>query len=245
MVFLGTNGWYSTELGSTISTLIEINNYYIILDVGNGFYKVDKYISQEKPIFIFISHLHLDHVIGLYALSKFNFKQKIKLYTYQGTKKNLEVLFSYPFSVSLYKLPIKLEIFELEEGFHELEFPLTCDLLLHSDPSLGYRFEINGKVLTYCTDTGLTNNLYTLSKNADLLISECSYKPGQEKWGWPHLKAEEAAMIAKKSNCKELILTHFDASYYNNFEKRKKAEKEAQRLFPNTSVAYDGLEVYI
>ncbi|MBD3213240.1 MAG: MBL fold metallo-hydrolase [Candidatus Lokiarchaeota archaeon] len=242
IIFLGTNGWFSTELGSTISTLIETNQYYIILDAGNGFYKIDQYISENKPILIFLSHLHLDHIIGLHSLSKFNFKQNLKLYTYQGTKKNLELLFNHPFSASLYDLPINLQIIELEEGFHELEFLITCNLLLHSDPSLGYRFQIDDKILTYCTDTGITESIYTLSKNADIFISECSYKPGQEEWGWPHLKAEEAALIARESNCKKLFLTHFDASFYNTPEMRKKAEKRAQNIFPNSSAAYDGME---
>jgi len=245
IVFLGTNGWYSTKLGSTISTLVETNKYYIILDAGDGFHKLDQYISPSKPILIFLSHLHLDHIIGLHSLSKFNFKQNIKLYTYKGTKTHLESLLNHPFSASLNNLPIKLELIELDEGFHELEFPITCGLLLHSDPSLGYRFQINKKIVTYCTDTGITENLYILSKNADLFISECSYKPGQEKWGWPHLKAEEAALIAKKSNCKKLYLTHFDASYYNSVEMRQKAEKKAQKAFSNSFAAYDGLEIFL
>jgi len=100
-------------------------------------------------------------------------------------------------------------------------------------------------IITYCTDTGLCQNLYYLAKDADIMISECSYKPGQEEWGWPHLKPEEAADVAVKSKVKELILTHFDASSYKTIQDRKEAEKKAKMLFPKTRAAIDGLELII
>jgi len=53
IIFLGTNGWYDTETGNTTCILLEANDYYIILDAGNGLYKADKYIIKEnKPIYI-------------------------------------------------------------------------------------------------------------------------------------------------------------------------------------------------
>lgn len=42
--FLGTNGWYDSNTGSTICTLIEHKDFYFILDAGNGFNKIDRYI---------------------------------------------------------------------------------------------------------------------------------------------------------------------------------------------------------
>lgn len=50
IIFLGTNGWYDTKTGNTICTLIETDNEYIILDAGNGIYKIDKYIKKIRRI---------------------------------------------------------------------------------------------------------------------------------------------------------------------------------------------------
>ncbi|MFX1587847.1 MAG: MBL fold metallo-hydrolase, partial [Promethearchaeota archaeon] len=61
VIFLGTNGWYATDIGNTVSTLIDSKNYYIILDAGDGIYKIDQYIKNNKPIIVLLSHLHLDH----------------------------------------------------------------------------------------------------------------------------------------------------------------------------------------
>ena len=239
--FLGTNGWYSTDLGNTTCVLIDSDEYYVILDAGDGFQKLDEYIKDEKPIILFLSHLHLDHIIGLHSLYKFRFKQNLQIYGYVGTKTNIRKLIDHPFTASLDELDIGVDIYEIEEGKHEVPFPFTCKLLIHADPCLGYRLELESKIIAFCTDTGVCDNVYTLSENADLLISECAYKPGQDQTGWPHLRPEDAANIAKKSNIKQLILTHFDASIYKTMEDRKLAENHAKNIFQNTIAAYDGL----
>ena len=86
IIFLGTNGWYDTKTGNTICTLIDAKDYFIVLDAGNGFHKLDRYFNKEKPIYLFLSHFHLDHIIGLHILDKFVFKQGISIYGQKGTK---------------------------------------------------------------------------------------------------------------------------------------------------------------
>ncbi|MEK7333592.1 MAG: ribonuclease Z, partial [Nitrospirota bacterium] len=58
ITFLGTNGWYDTATGNTICILVETERYDIILDAGNGLYKADRYISNKKPVYLFLSHFH-------------------------------------------------------------------------------------------------------------------------------------------------------------------------------------------
>lgn len=243
--FLGTNGWYSTDLGNTVCTLIETKTHYIILDAGDGFHKIDQYINDDKPIILLLSHLHLDHIIGLHSLAKLRFKKEINLYGYKGTKKGIGRIIKHPYSSPIAGLPLNFQINELKEGYHDIGFPISCKLLVHADPCLGYRMKIENKTITYCTDTGVCDNMYELAKDADLLITECSYKPGQEKWGWPHLKPEEAADVAVKSNVKKLILTHFDANTYLTVQERKEAEEIARKTFKNTFTASDGLELVL
>jgi len=69
IVFLGTNGWYTTPTGNTPCILIDSKDQYVVFDAGNGIYKLDKYITEDKPISLFITHFHLDHVSGLHTLS--------------------------------------------------------------------------------------------------------------------------------------------------------------------------------
>ena len=188
VIFLGTNGWYATNLGNTISTLISTKDFYILLDAGDGIYKIDQYITADKPIVLLLSHLHLDHIIGLHTFAKFAFKQKIDIYGYTGTKNRINQIIDHPFSSPFKGLQLDIHIHDLNEGQHEIGFPITCKLLVHADPCLGYRISLENKIITYCTDTGLCPAIYDLAQNADILITESSYKPGQEKWGWPHYR---------------------------------------------------------
>ena len=245
IIFLGTNGWYATDLGNTTSTLICSDEFYILLDAGDGIYKIDQYIDEEKPIILLLSHIHLDHIIGLHAFAKFHFNQKIKIYGYKGTIMGLNLIIKHPYSSPFAELPLNVQVHDLDEGKHNIGFPVTCRLLVHADPCLGYRLELENKIITYCTDTGLCPNLFELSKDADIFITECSYKPGQEEWGWPHLKPKEAAEVAVKSHVKKLLLTHFDASSHKTIQDRKKAEEKAKALFPDVIAAFDGLELAI
>jgi ribonuclease BN (tRNA processing enzyme) len=243
-VFLGTNGWYSTGLGNTSCVLIDSETCYIVLDAGDGTYKLDKYIKSEKSINLFLSHMHLDHIIGLHILGKLEIKQGINVYGYNGTQNGLRFV-GHPYTVPLGDLPFKVKIHDLDEGKHNLPFPVTCRLLAHSDPCLGFRFELENKVIVYCTDTGVCTNLYELAKNADVLITECSYKPKQAEWKWPHLKPEEAAIVSKQEHVKQLVLTHFDAEVYRTMEDRKQAVTKAKGIFERTIGAFDNLEIEV
>lgn len=245
IVFLGTNGWYDTKTGNTVCTFIETEDRFIILDAGNGLYKIDRYIKSEKPIYIFLSHFHLDHIIGLHILNKFNFRQGINIFGQLGTKNILKTIINKPYTMPLDKLCFDAQVHEIGEGQHTAPFSIKCKFLLHSSPCLGYRMKIDDKVVTYCPDTGPCNNVLELANQADLFIAECSYASGQQDNHWPHLNPEEAAKIAKKAAVKRLVLTHFDAGIYETLKEKENAKEKAKSIFANTVAAVDDLVIYI
>ena len=243
IVFLGTNGWYDTETGNSICTLIETKDCYIILDAGNGIHKADRHISRDKPVFLFLSHFHLDHIIGLHILAKFRFKS-LTILGQPGTKKILADFLSKKYSVPLSKLHFKTKIIDIHQGWYERPFRFQCLKLVHASPCFGYRFEIGNKVISYCIDTGYCQNAVKLAKKADLLISECSFF-GKIDPNWPHLNPEFSAKLAMESGAKKLLMTHFDANVYRTISKRKKSEKIARNIFNNSIAAMDDMEINI
>jgi ribonuclease BN (tRNA processing enzyme) len=88
VLFLGTNGWYDTQTGNTICILIRTLDYEIILDAGNSLYKLERYINEgnRKPAYLFLSHFHLDHIIGLHTLIKLNFRHGLNICGPAGTR---------------------------------------------------------------------------------------------------------------------------------------------------------------
>jgi len=108
--------------------------------------------------------------------------------------------------------------------------------------SLLYKEEM--KKVTIIPDTSMNLNSIELAKNSDLLISESTFSEKEEENATAtfHLTSKQAATIAKKSNSKKLILTHFS----QRFEKDPSILlKEAKTIFKNTILAEDFLHLEI
>lgn len=78
----------------------------------------------------------------------------------------------------------------------------------------------NEKSIVYSGDTDFNTEIIELARDADVLILECSF-PARNKIAG-HLTPKEAAEIAKQSNCRQLILTHFYPPYDELFDEVKK-----------------------
>jgi ribonuclease BN (tRNA processing enzyme) len=245
IIFLGTNGWYDTKTGNTVSILIQSPKYDIILDAGNGFTKIGKYLSFSKPVYLFLSHYHLDHIIGLHTLNKFNFRKGLHIAGPKGLKKMLNTIIQKPYTFPFSKLPYPTKVYEIKEGQYKSPIPFECKALVHPVPTIGYRFKLCGKIITYCTDTGYCENAVQLAKNSDLLITECAYKRDMKVSKWPHLNPDDAARLAKRSDAKKLVLTHFDAFLYKTIPERRKAQNQARETFYNTTTAMDEIIIEI
>ncbi len=244
-VFLGTNGWFDSETGSTLCTLLQSADYDIVFDAGNGFFRLDKYIDGTKPVYLFLSHFHMDHIIGLHGLSKINCSSGLYIAGQAGTRAVIDQLVRRPFTVPFRELKYKAEVLEFPLDISRIPFKVEFLPLVHSDPCLGYRINLDGRIVASCIDTGYCENAVELGRNSDLLIAECSFLPGHEDNDWPHLNPETAARIAMESGTKRLALTHFDASRYLTAEKRKESEYVVQKIFSCSFAAADLMEIEI
>jgi ribonuclease Z len=93
-----------------------------------------------------------------------------------------------------------------------------------------------GTKLVIVGDSGKTDNLIDICKDADALVVESTYLDEDAEMAaqFSHLTARQGAELAIKANVKQLILTHISRRY-----REKDVIKEAQALFPNVVVARD------
>lgn len=93
----------------------------------------------------------------------------------------------------------------------------------------------------YCSDTAYTEKIIPIIEGVDWLFHEATFLENEilraKETG--HSSALQAARIAQKANVKNLIIGHFSARYANH----EAHLKEAQSVFKNTQLAYDGLKV--
>lgn len=252
ITLLGTNGWYSTPTGDTPCILIDTQSHYVVLDAGNGIYKLDTYIKEDKPIYLFISHFHIDHTSGLHTLAKFNFPQGIDVYVGKGRTKDFQTLVNPPFTIgfmpkpeNIAQLTTPIRLHELTEQGEQIPFLAKAIPQHHAYGGHGYRLELEGKILSYTGDCGYTEKVKPLAENADLLISECSNMTTAQPDIWGHLDPVLAARIAKENAVKQLLLTHFAPDKYLSLNDREWAKQEARKIFPNTEIATDGKEIVL
>jgi ribonuclease Z len=100
-----------------------------------------------------------------------------------------------------------------------------------------------GRKIVYTGDTRPFDGLAEFAANADLLIHDATLDDElaerAEEDG--HSTPSQAAKIAKKAKAKRLVLTHISARYKNT----SKLLKQAKKIFKNTFVAEDFLEIEI
>lgn len=243
LTFLGTNGWFSNNGNNTICTLLETKKNYIVFDAGDGINKLDRYIKKDKPIILFLSHLHLDHIIGFHILPKFKFDSGITIICPKGMKKKLEMIVNRPYAMPLSNLKYKVKIEEVAQGKYGNPIQFECKKLFHADLTFGYRLNIENKTIVYLCDTGICLNSKKLSEKADVVIHECSMLPGKSAGKWGHVNPEEVAILAKQSRAKKFFLTHFNVSLTRL--SKLKIEKEVKKISPNIVFASDNLNVKI
>lgn len=246
---LGTNGWFDTENGQTMCTLIRTSNYSIILDAGYGIRRAKELIDFSKPTFLLLTHMHLDHTIGLHTLDYLQFQLPLTIVVPAGQKQAFEELVRPPFTNLWTKMvPEGSRLLGTDEladaGF---PFGITTLPIRHPVPTHGYRLNIEGKTVTYLSDTGYCDNAITLASGADLAIAECGALPGtvKGKENAPHMEPEICAQLAVEAGVKQMVLTHFGAGAYQTMAARMNAVAAAREIFPNLITGVDNLEIVL
>lgn len=214
----------------------------ILLDYGPGVTRLMDMEKTLKNLTCFITHLHKDHYGGLLELGPAAYvyhnlgylNKKIDIYTPYTDKIDYNYLASGEeqyFNINNYSETNKFKIGDIKISFRKTKHNIT---------NYAIKLEKDNYELCYSGDTGYDENLCTFFSNANLLICESTFIKGQHRNGNNHLYAHEAAQLAKLSNVKQLMLTHFwptiDKELYR---------KEALEIFENTIVAEESKKLIL
>ena len=151
--FLGTGGYHPNERRHT--TCVLLPDLGVIFDAGTAFFRVAERLRTDR-VQIFLSHAHLDHVVGLTYFIVPLLKGQVKSVEVFSDEKYLtaireqlcsELLFPAPLAFTFSVLPEKVY---LPDGGVLTHCPLK-----HPGGSIGYRIDWPDRSLAFITDTTL------------------------------------------------------------------------------------------
>jgi ribonuclease Z len=137
--------------------------------------------------------------------------------------------------MDFYHIPIK-EIARIKQGadFVTPEGELITNERLTISPAPAKRY-------AYCSDTAYSEKIIPWIEGVDLLYHEATFSQADIARAKEtcHSSARQAAEIAKAAGVKQLLIGHFSARY----DYPQLLLDEAQAVFPNTILAFDGLQI--
>ncbi len=208
---IGNCGPYPGAGRACSGYLIESGDAKILLDCGSGVLgKLQNYCSIDEITHVILSHLHYDHM-GDMMVFRYSIEGKakrggklrpVKLYLPSEPKDVYEKLISKDvFDYAAITEDLSLNIGELHVSFAKVNHPITC---------YAVRIQQDSRIFVYSGDTSYTKSLVEFARNADILLCDAGLLSKDKKSkDAPHLTAYEAGIIARESDVKRLLLTHF------------------------------------
>ncbi|MCA9247842.1 MAG: MBL fold metallo-hydrolase [Planctomycetales bacterium] len=242
LVLLGTGGYHPSDLRHTAClTLPELG---VVFDAGTAFYRLRDHLQTDR-IDIFLTHAHLDHVIGLTFLFDVLWRHDdVKVYVH-GDASVLASVREHLFAEPLFPAQppivwVSLEgDLQLADGARLSHIPLP-----HPGGSRGYRVDWPDRSLAYITDTTAADEACYVNfvRGVDLLVHECYFSDEHPERAalTGHSCTTPVARLAAAADVKRLVLVHVNPL--------TGAEDPidlatARQVFPATELGVDGMEV--
>lgn len=234
LTVLGMNGPYPEPGKACSGYFLSSESTGIEIDLGSGtLSRLTELSPPEKLNAILITHWHYDHTSDLLPL----------IYRLQSVGKKLALFSPFDGQSQIRSIIAQSGVFEMHDiavgdCFSVGNIQITVGPARHPVPSVSYRFESEGKSITYTGDTNLTDELGPFIRGTDILLADSLFP--KECWSIekPHLSSVLAAGIAAENQVSRLVITHMNPDYDS-----LQLLRAAQAVFPNVQLAVPGLTI--
>jgi ribonuclease BN (tRNA processing enzyme) len=242
LIVLGSTGYHPNDLRHTACIMLpEIG---VVLDAGTAMFRVGPLLCTPE-LHIFLSHAHLDHVIGLTYLFDVLGRDVKRRVVIHGEAEKLAAVREHLLSPLLFPVPLPCEYqpltgpVALPQGGQ-----LTSFALEHPGGVLGFRLDWPGRSLAYVTDTiARPESPYVDAiRDVDVLLHECYFPDSEQAMAdlTGHSHTTAVAQVAQRAGVKRLYLMHL---YPVVAELDPIDIDAARRVFPATELCHDYMEI--
>jgi len=242
LLILGSTGYHPNDLRQTACFMLpEIG---VVLDAGTGFYRVRHHLATSE-LTIFLSHSHLDHVMGLTFLLDVLHNTPVSRATVYGEADKLAAVRQHLFNELLFPVEPSCDFrslngpVALDGGGRLTHFPLD-----HPGGSVGFRLDWPDRSMAYVTDTVAAKDAPYVDRirGVDLLVHECYFADEMAELATMtgHSHTTPVAEVARAAGVGRLVLVHVNPM----IETVDPVGLETARaIFKATDVGVDGMEI--
>lgn len=255
---LGSGGWIPTARRETTCALLTGPDHLFIFDAGTGIARLleERFrpeLEPERDLHLFLSHYHLDHIIGLMYLPGLFKGRRLHLHppaasiTGVDPHETINSLIRRPFNPHALKdMAVAIVIEPLAEGEHEIAgVPVRVRRQAHPDPSMGIRV---GDQLVFATDTAAEEETARFAEGVSLLVHEAWIDGAEEddpatehiarEAYVAHASARQVAALAAAAGAGALVLSHLNPLRSDAYQAQML--QSARAVFPDARILEDG-----
>jgi phosphoribosyl 1,2-cyclic phosphodiesterase len=210
-------------------------SHRVVLDAGTGIRPLGDALGADVTrIDILLTHLHMDHIIGLGFFAPL-FRSNVEIHLWGPSSTTLDLrerltrYLSPPlFPVRLRELPSRPVLHDVPLGSFEIpSLHVTAALVCHPGPTVGYRLDDGPTTVAYIPDHEPALGVrafpeaprwtsgYALAAGVDLLVHDAQFEDQEypAHRGWGHSALAHTLAFARLARVRHLVPFHHDPAH--------------------------------
>lgn len=244
--------------GNTSCVSVDCGGSLVVFDGGSGLAGLGKWLqdSGKKRVHLFFSHVHIDHVMGLYTFPGLH-DPEMEIYLYgearegMSFRRQIETLVGPPYwPLGMGDFRARIEVCEIGPN---QRIPLPDGICVatlrgrHPNGCLYFRLEDARHSVVYALDCelddGFLPEIVRFARDADVLVCDAGFTAEDlvRRRGWGHSSWQQCLELRRACGANLALLTHYSGDYDDSFLEEQ--ERLAAAIDPAAQFAREGMVI--